>query len=152
MLSGLTPAEIGMNTDILGSGKSWEPVFRWSMRTDGLAVATARLPEDCLRLLAFRMGSWEVELRDVTFSDSLRRSPVEELRGTPERPRLYLLPSDGGVQLEIQACASIGEDCLCALYLPRPTWSSPQDSESTISLPHSLLPSLCKATAAHFTA
>lgn len=125
--------------DFSNSAVSYE-----SLPTYGLEeyAAVVTLPEDYLRLVSFKMESWQGRMPlQVAYGSTAYnrlRSRWNAGHGSAERPCISLVPGASNTQeLEAYSCAT-GETIAQALYAPRPHLSG-----SSISLFESLyLPSV----------
>lgn len=125
--------------DFSNSAVSYEPLPTYGQQ-EYAAVVT--LPEDYLRLVSFKMESWQGRMPlQVAYGSTAYnrlRSRWNAGHGSAERPCISLVPGASNTQeLEAYSCAT-GETIAQALYAPRPHLSG-----SSISLFESLyLPSV----------
>lgn len=83
------------------------------------------LPDDFMRLVAFRMEGWRRSVTETISPDSptyrLQRQPVEALRGSDSRPVCALVREEGGLWLEYYASRhKTPRRVEVALYQPLP--------------------------------
>lgn len=82
------------------------------------------LPDDFLRLVAFRMSGWRRNVTRLILPDeeehALLSSPFRFIRGTPDRPRCYLLNEASGAKLIACSSERREEEMEVGLYVPVP--------------------------------
>ena len=104
---------------MLDSAKDFKTAkLGWGVKESGVV----KLPDDFMRLVKFRMSDWARPVYSVgTPEDSdywMRKSPYKGLRGTPERPRCVLVPTESGYELEYYSCKDREATIEEALYMP----------------------------------
>lgn len=108
------------------------------------------LPDDFLRLAAFRMPDWEADETDVTDGRLLisrckgRIPDVLRRMRTSRNPYLRISRHSGGLCLHFYGTGNPDSVPARALYVARPRWRS----DHSISLPETLYPRIVAATAA----
>lgn len=112
--------ETSAPVQLLHSGHTFgDTVFR-----EGDGSGYLPLPDDFMRLRAFRMGDWERTVHTaIAESDPIYRlqsSRWAGLRGTPARPVCALVPRAEGLSLEFYSCRHDTVPVELALYLPYP--------------------------------
>ena len=88
-------------------------------------VTTLGLPSDFLRLVRFRLNSWSRAVNEAYGIDSplyaQARSPYG-IRGTVERPLVFIIPSSLAGQKILEAyCGVSGDTIVDKLYVKKPT-------------------------------
>lgn len=82
------------------------------------------LPDDFMRLIAFRMSDWEKTVfRAISVSDpeyALQRQRIKGLRGTAQRPVCAIVNRAEGKALEFYSCKSRKAQVTRASYIPYP--------------------------------
>ncbi len=93
------------------------------------------LPEDFLRLVAFRMSDWQRTVYDpITESDreyALQSSRFKGICGNPERPVAAIVRRSEGKVLEFYSCRDDSATVAQATYIPMPE----VDREGGIDIP-----------------
>ena len=83
------------------------------------------LPDDFMRLLAFRMSDWERTLYEAITPDDplyeLQSSRYGGIRGNPQKPVCAIVNRQEGKALEFYSCRSNDAYMALGLYLPYPT-------------------------------
>lgn len=108
----------GANVELLEGGKSF---LGSSVSFLGRGIGRVQLPADFLRFLYFRMSDWDYGVTDYIVPED-RRYAVQfgrwaGLRGSPHRPVVALVPSDGGMSLEFFSSSGSVEE---ARYVAKP--------------------------------
>lgn len=97
----------------------------WDSGVVGVGSGRIALPEDFLRLVAFRMSDWHRPVHQVTRANEMeyprQSSPFPGIKGNPERPIVTIETEAIGRVLHFHACRG-GRAVYIqqALYLPRP--------------------------------
>lgn len=109
---------------LIDSGLPLRGGVHWEEQESGWLL----LPEDFMRLLVFRMSDWArpvFALSDVSeASYALTGSPFKALRGTPGRPRAYLVQRPEGRALAFYSCKSREATMAEGTYLPYPRFDA----------------------------
>lgn len=97
----------------------------WDSGVVGVGSGRIALPEDFLRLVAFRMSDWHRPVHQVTRANEMayprQSSPFPGIKGNPERPIVTIETEAIGRVLYFHACrGGKGVHMRQALYLPRP--------------------------------
>lgn len=104
------------------------------------------LPDDFLRLAAFRMPGWHQTLTATPPSGTLRGAlggATPKRSHSPRFPAIHFADAASGKILEFYGAPDPGEAPATALYIPRPRWR-PDD---TLLLPEEIYPTAVRSTA-----
>lgn len=117
-------------------------------------IGVIPLPEDCLRMVIFRMSDWERSVTQFHTPDDyefrLRDMKPEWMHGCPHQPRCYIVPNASGAVLEFHSCDSRQSSVMEGMYIPRPAWQTTSQfpQRKYIRFPASLRDALADALAA----
>lgn len=132
LLSGAEPVAIGADDAVYwrGDGRGW-----------------FLLPDDFLRLLAFKMSDWERPVHEVIVESdpryALQSSRCRGLRGTPQKPVVAVVRRQGGLALEFYSCRNEEATVEQALYM-----KVPRVEKDAIELPERCYKAVVYLTAA----
>lgn len=104
----------------LEAGHNFGEAVEW---TDG-GSGRIPLPEDFMRLIAFRMSDWERRVDRVVLPDDAAYgrlgSRYRGIRGNPQRPAVTIVPGPEGLWLEFHSCRSREAYVAEGVYTPLP--------------------------------
>lgn len=126
---------------MLDNGKGLTAVVQWESQP-GYGAGYLMLPDDFLRLYAFRMSDWHRQVTEAIGTDSpvyaMQSSRYAGVRGNPQRPVVAIVPRGAGLALEFYSCqGGPGVVVHTARYIPRPVIS-----DGAISLCEKLRPAV----------
>lgn len=109
---------------LLGRGEPLPTPIEWESAV-GYGAGYFQLPDDFLRLIAFRMSDWDYAVHTPildTAPDYMQlRSRYRGISGNPQRPKVALAERDAGLYLEFYTCTEgATASCISARYLPYP--------------------------------
>lgn len=97
----------------------------YDLPTDPTRRGSLTLPEDFMRLIAFKMSDWERPVFDAITPDdpayAIQLSRFKGLRGSPQRPVVAIVPYPEGTTLEFFSCLDDTATIVSGVYLPFPT-------------------------------
>lgn len=98
--------------------------------------ATLSLPSDFLRLLRFKLASWQYPVHEALLASSreyINANSPYNVRGTKDRPLVFLLP--GGIvnsqpvqKIEAYSAVGVGDALDNCLYVKYPSTDTPHDA------------------------
>lgn len=113
---GLCPAQRIGGGKWIDGGVSWLHLFPGS--------GWVLLPGDFMRLVVFEMDDWATPVYSAiaqgTPEWSLRRCPYKGLRGTPTKPKCFLVRRPEGMALEFHSCRTTQAEISQGIYMPEP--------------------------------
>ncbi|MCD8281871.1 MAG: hypothetical protein LUC22_01310 [Prevotella sp.] len=119
----------------LGEGKSFTGGVLWGNQGAGAVI----LPADFYRLITFRMSDWARGVSPAAFDSdpryALQSSPVKALRGTAERPEVFIIQRAQGKALEFYSSDSEDATVAEAAYIPLPYIVTGEDGDEVIDIP-----------------
>jgi len=122
-------------TYMLESGHHFGDVVFWN--ADGVS-GWIILPHDFMRLITFKMTSWErpvfAVLLETDASYKLQHSRYKGLRGTPQKPKCAIITRPEGRTLEFWSCKTENDTVERAVYQPLPRI----DDDDGIDIPEKL--------------
>ncbi|MBD5201797.1 MAG: hypothetical protein HDS81_00565 [Bacteroidales bacterium] len=105
---------------LLEEGHSFGDELYWDGRESGHVL----LPDDFMRLVAFRMSDWERTVYSaITPADpryARQSSRLKGIRGNPQKPVAVIVNRAEGKALEFYSCKSEDAQVATATYLPYP--------------------------------
>ena len=105
---------------LLEEGHSFGDELYWDRRESGHVL----LPDDFMRLIAFRMSDWERTVYTAITPDDARyarqSSRLKGIRGNPQKPVAAIVNRAEGKALEFFSCKSEDAQVATATYLPYP--------------------------------
>ncbi len=88
------------------------------------AAGSVALPNDFMRLVAFKMSDWDMPVTSASSIGSTQymrqSSPYPGVRGNPCRPVCAIVPAPAGRRLEFYSCRDTLANVEQALYMPEP--------------------------------
>lgn len=117
---GVRRVESMADVHLLDSGHNFGEHIFWGDRSCGWIL----LPDDFMRLIAFRMSDWERTVHDVVLEgDEIyvrQSSRFSGIRGCYQNPICALVMRPEGKVLEFYSCKSNEASVVRAIYLPDP--------------------------------
>lgn len=106
--------------------------------SEGIGKGSIRLPDDFLRLIAFKMSDWAVPVATAVKGGSemylAQQSMFSGVRGNVSRPIVAIVRDNSGKALEFYSCSGgKGVSIVSSIYI-----REPQIVSETISIPKSL--------------
>lgn len=120
IVEGVRRVETSAPVHFLEEGHDFGESVFWEELESGWVL----LPDDFMRLIAFRMSDWEKTVfRAISVSDpeyALQRQRIKGLRGTAQRPVCAIVNRAEGKALEFYSCKSREAHIARASYIPYP--------------------------------
>lgn len=117
---GVRRVETGAPVHFLEEGHEFGEAVFWGERESGWVL----LPDDFMRLIAFRMSDWErtvyaaISTNDPDYGKQSSR--YKGIRGNVQKPVCAIVNRPEGKALEFYSCKSEGASVAVATYLPYP--------------------------------
>lgn len=117
---GVRRVETGAPVHFLEEGHEFGEAVFWGERESGWVL----LPDDFMRLIAFRMSDWErtvyAAISTNTPDYGKQSSRYKGIRGNVQKPVCAIVNRPEGKALEFYSCKSEGASVAVATYLPYP--------------------------------